>query len=256
MKLTTIQWNIGGGLIRKADDPAEGPYGEDGMFYIESLIRTLDPDVITFQETHSDERRSQVKILAEVLGRPYSFNDVYACSHIDPTQQLGQGVISRYPFTEHSFTLLYNPHATVTRPNGELWVSHDKGVSRCDVSLGLSRTLSIATLHALPFRKYGIDPLDACLQPLRDDMCRLATPPKHPYLLQGDFNIDNVSLEHFLPPLFKNGVSEVKLTEPTTPRGRQYDHVLFSSMTHIRSEVLSSALTDHYPVFSEFEIEG
>jgi len=54
MKLTTVQWNIGGGRVRgEADDPvAEASYNALDLEYIAGILKDLDPDIVTFQETH------------------------------------------------------------------------------------------------------------------------------------------------------------------------------------------------------------
>ncbi len=64
MIIKTIQWNIGGGKIRSANAPVEGPYDKDGMVHIVGLLRKYNPDIITLQETHADDKIVQAEIIA------------------------------------------------------------------------------------------------------------------------------------------------------------------------------------------------
>ena len=72
------------------------------------------------------------------------------------------------------------------------------------------------------------------------------------YLYQGDLNFNEFSLKTFLPDLLINDVQEVILSEPTTPKGKKYDHILYRHLKHLKSLVISDTLTDHFPIYSEF----
>lgn len=254
MIIKTLQWNIGGGKIRNINTPAEGPYNVDGIAHIIELLKRYNPDIITLQETHADEKIIQAEIIAKEIGLSYSTNDVYDKSHIEDGQGLGQAIISRFPISEHNFKLFYNPRFEVTGPDGSKWISHDKGVSKCLLEIGTNSKIQVATLHLIPFRKFEVDPLEEKFENLREDITELSSPSSNTFLLQGDFNFDDASLRGFLPTLFEKGISEVLLDDPTTPKGRKYDHVVYEGLRHVRSEVLSDVLTDHFPVLSKFEI--
>lgn len=254
MIIKTLQWNIGGGKIRNADTPVEGPYGLDGMTHVIELLRKYNPDIITLQETHADEKVVQAEVIAKEIGLPYSTNDVYDKSHIEDGQGLGQAIISRFPISEHNFKLFFNPRFETAGPSGGIWISHDKGVSKYIVDLGKKNTVQVATLHLIPFRVFGINPLEEKFENLRKNIAELASPSSNTFLLQGDFNFDETSLKQFLPDLLNQNISEVLLDRPTTPKDRKYDHVLFRGLKHIRSEVIADVLTDHFPVYSEFQM--
>ena len=254
MLLKTIQWNIGGGKIRKPDDSAEGPYSENGLEQIESVLKKYQPDLVFLQETHSDTRNTQTEIIAKSIGLPNLRNDTYDRSHLEDDQELGQAIISRWPISEHNFELFTNPHFQITGQNGEIWTSNNKGVSKCLINLGVGQEIQVATLHLIPFRRFGINPLEDQFETLRENISSLARPSKTTFLLQGDFNFNETSLEQFLPGLLNQNISEVLLDKPTTPKGRKYDHIIFRDIKHIKSEVITDVLTDHFPVYSEFEI--
>lgn len=256
--IKTLQWNIGGGLIRANQDPAEiGPYDHDGLTHLLTIIKKFNPDLITLQETHTHDREgySQAKLLAEALNLPYWINDVYDQSHLDPKQGLGQAIISRWPITNHTFTLFFNPQAKTVRPNGEIWTSHNKGITLATITHPI-KPLQIGTLHLIPFRKFNLDPLGELCQNLRQDIIKKIKPNQLPFLLQGDFNYNQSTLKDFLPQLNQNTLAEIILTQPTTPKNRWYDHLIYQDLHHLNSTVITEVLTDHYPIFSEFEIIG
>jgi endonuclease/exonuclease/phosphatase (EEP) superfamily protein YafD len=256
MLLKTLQWNIGGGQIRKPDDDpmASLAYCNEDFDAILKTIKQYDPDIITLQESHTDANGSQAQIISREMGFPYFANDVYAPSHLKDGQGLSQAVICRYPLANHRFESFLNPHFETTGPRGDHWVSHDKGVTICNAALPDGIILNIKTSHSMPYRKYNIDPLGDEFLPVKNDMMQKLQPESDNYLYQGDLNYNDASVKLFLPELFKNNVQEVVLSVPTTPKGRRYDHVLYRGIRHAKSTVIEDVLTDHFPIYSEFEI--
>ena len=254
MLFKTIQWNIGGARIRQPGSPAEGPYDGDGLKHVVDVLKRLNVDIVTLQETHANDQGAQAAVIAKDIGLPYVVNDVYDKSHIEEGWGLGQAILSRFPVSEHDFKFFFNPRYEIVRPDGATWISHDKGVSKCLVAAGNGKTIQVATLHLIPFRKFGVGALEEKQSGLRDNITDLASPTSGTFILQGDFNFDSASLKPFLPNLLNQGLSEVLLDRPTTPKGRKYDHVVFRGLALVRSEVISDALTDHFPVYSEFEV--
>lgn len=254
MIFKTIQWNIGGGKIREAvaDAAVSKNYLHDGLDHISEIIKKYNPDVVFLQEVHSNERFSQTQILSKKIKLNYYFDDVYDQSHLEDEQKLGQAIISRFLLENHQFEFFYNPKFETISENGEKWVSHNKGVSTCLSKIN-NRIICLETLHALPFRKFYINPLSEVAVLLRESMVKKI---KHDsvFLLEGDFNFDNPSLLDFLPGIFNDNEKEVILKEPTTPEGRFYDHIVFKNIHHNFSKVISEVLTDHFPVYSEFKI--
>ena len=256
MLLKTIQWNIGGGKARKAGDDPMDPlvYCHEAMEEIIKVLKEYDADIITIQESHSCAGEIQIETVARGLGLKYFANDVYDESHIEKDQGLSQGIISRYPIREHKFTLFLNPKLETVGPEGEHWVSHDKGVTSCLIELGPGKNINVKTSHSFPYRRFGIDPLDASTLPLRNDMAEKLGPEAELFLYQGDINYNEYSIDALLSDYLKDGMREVVLDAPTTPKGRKYDHIMFRNIDHISSEIISNVLTDHFPIYSEFEI--
>lgn len=254
MRIKTLQWNIGGGKIRKEEDGIDGPYANDGLDSIVALLQKIQPDIVTLQETHADDNFVQAQAIADRAGLSFFINDVYDKSHIEAGQGLGQAILSRFPMRDHSFALFPNPHFQITRPDGAVWISHDKGVSRSLADLGNGRALELATTHFIPFRKFGLDALSEEHRSLRESIAGLLKPSVENFLLQGDFNYHDPSLEKFLAGLFEGGMLEVPQTSATTPSGRKYDHVVYRGLKLVSYETITDVLTDHFPIVTTFEI--
>ena len=261
MKLKTLQWNINGAKIRSADsDPTKGPgsikpsYIHEGFDYIISKIQEYDVDVITLQETHVDDTFIQAQVIAEKLSFPYWINDRYEDSHLEKGQGLCQSIISKYPISKHSFQFFNNPHFTTTAENGDEWTSHDKGYSVAELTLSDNKTLVLITLHLLPFPRFKLKLDDSgVVGVLKDVTSKILSNIGDSTLIQGDFNIDALSVEPHLPELFPL-MKEIVAIEPTTPGDNRFDHVLYKGLRLTSSKTLNEVLTDHYPIISEFEI--
>lgn len=253
MKLKTLQWNIGGGKIKDINNLDNEKYMFDGLQYIIDEISKYNPDIVTLQETHESGECNQAKVIAERLGYFCFINDVYDKSHIENGQGLGQAIISKFPIENHSFSFFENPNLEIITPEGEKWISHNKGVSRVLLNISTDKSIEVATLHLVPFRRFNVDVLNDSFKKLRDNIQNLISPKNDTYILQGDFNFDNESLVGLIN-LTELNVKEVLQTRPTTPKNRKYDHIVYKNLEHISSETNNNVLTDHYPIISTFEI--
>lgn len=254
MMIKSLQWNIGGGIIRnKEDDPfVDNSYHVSNLNYIADFIKKLDPDLITLQETHASSELIQAELLSRLTGLHYWVNDAYDHSHLEAGQRLGQAILSKYPIQEHTFELFYNPKYKVERPNGETWFSHDKGLSKCKIEIN-GVLIEIQTLHLIPFRTFTIDPMSDQAQTTREDITKKIHSSFDRIILQGDFNINQESLHTFIPDVFEIGFDEILSDRATTPAGCRYDHILFKGFQVKSMNVFQTTLTDHYPVSVEFE---
>lgn len=254
MVIKTVTWNIGGGKLRSEDGDINSlsSYDKDGLEDITQLLISLRSDIITLQEIHTDGIMNQANIIAKKLGYDYVISNFYADSHIEKGKKLGQAVISRYPISKHQFQLFNNPKWEVRWEDGSTAITHDKGVTSCMMKI-YNITLNVKTLHMIPFRRFEIDPLSEKGMPIIKNVEQnLNSDSKH-VLIQGDFNLDFPELK----PIFKSllsDVDEVTLTNPTTPKGRKLDHVLYRGLKLIQSKPFDNVLTDHYPVVTEFKI--
>jgi endonuclease/exonuclease/phosphatase family metal-dependent hydrolase len=256
MQITTVQWNIGGGKILK---PGPAPinalsYTEDGLEHIVEFLKSANADVITLQEIHKNDALDQAEYFAKQLGMKYYVSDFYDDSHIEKGQKLGQAILSKFPISDREFQFYINPNKETASDDGlTIWHSHDKGRTRCSVDLG-NTVLQVATTHLVPFRKFSIEiNSEEGRSVLSDIESKLITDVDR-QLIQGDFNLDVPLLSAILPKLATNGFEEVRQDEPTTPKGRHYDHIAFRGIRLIQSKVTNSVLTDHYPITTKLEV--
>lgn len=256
MKLKTVTWNIGGGKhLKEGDDPLlMASYTVDAVAEIAEWLKANDPDIVTIQEAQGDNDTNQVEEIAKLLGYDYHFFDHTSTSHIDENKLLGNGLISRYPITNHSTGTFLNPNIEATL-QGKPAVTHDKGYGACTVSMN-GHDISVTTLHLLPFSAFGID-LESTIGRAIVHSIESAVLPNTPLaLVQGDFNIDRAQLAPIFPNLLANNIREVPLNEPTTPSGKRFDHVLYRGLVFESMQVDPKVKTDHYPVSCKFSIKS
>lgn len=254
MQLVTVQWNIGGGKVRAENSAIDvlASYNGDGLVEIIKLLRNLEPHIITLQEIHSDKKSNQADIIADALGIEYVISDFYADSHIEDGQRLGQAILSRFPITNHTFELFINPVYEAIWEDGSKAVSHDKGVTGCTVNVN-GILLDVKTLHLIPFRRFNIDPQSNDAETVLDDVQHKLENDSQRLLVQGDFNLDFSSLKAILPAFMQN-MEEVIQDQPTNPKGRKLDHIVFTGLGLESSLALDGVLTDHYPLVTKFEL--
>lgn len=251
-ELVTIQWNIGGGKILAED---QGPqrlasYSDDGMQHIIDVVDDIQPDIVTLQETHPDIPRE----IAEALDYEYWVNHPVSASHIDPRFELGHGLVSDLPVRSDRLDTLHNPMWVAQWEDGSRSVGHQKGISTYHVGHENDEVIIVQNLHLTPFRSFEVEPNSPEAEPILRDAEKKVGEYIDKRLLQGDFNIDQPSLRQLLPGLFELGFDEVEQEEPTTPKGRRLDHILYAGMKVVESTVIKDVLTDHYPIVTTFEL--
>ena len=255
MKLRTVTWNIGGGKLLQdnADPTLLASYTKDGIDEIVAHLKSIDPDVITLQETQRNANNDQIAYIAENLGYKYFLHDSTSDSHIDKGHQLGHGIISRYPLTDHQTGFFDNPRVQVEWEDGSIATSFDKGYTTCRVT-AKNTSFSLTTLHLIPFRRFNIEMDSDLAKSILRNVAETLSSPTRKWIIQGDFNIDSETLKEYMPELFEQELDEVSVAEPTTPKNHRYDHVLFRSMTLTSLHINPDVLTDHFPVIAEFEV--
>ncbi len=231
-----LQWNIGGapklqGICR--------------------VIKELKPKIITLQEAHIGHDLNQIKEIAKRCGYKYWICDNYDVSHLDKTKMLSQGIISVFPLKKHSFFYFNLPRFNALIGNKNI-KSHIHGLTGCYLDFN-GHSINIKTLHSLAYYKFGLGLNSPIIKQYRKQLeSKLLS--KNIFIAQGDFNYDSKGLKKFLPKLFNNKTKEVKLTGPTTPKGKFFDHVIFSGLKVLKTKIISSVPTDHYPILTTFVI--
>ncbi len=252
----SLQWNIGAGRIRAqgADPLAAASYNLDGLRKVIELLRAEDPDIITLQEAHAGDGYNQVEMIAAMLGYAYSVSDFFSESHIEAGQRLGQGIISKFPISEHSSQVFINPRFEVIWKDGSSVTSHDKGITSCLINID-GASVATKTLHLVPFEPFKVDPGSDAAKPLFADVQQKLL-DSHPQLLvQGDLNLGrlNERADVLMPDLSNMGLEELASVLPTMPNGQRPDRILYKGIEILGSRVLNTVLTDHYPVVVTFE---
>lgn len=255
MKIKTVQWNIGGGYTRNqnSDPRLASSYSKENLDHIIELLQKENPDIITLQEIH-EGGVSQTKMIAETLGLKCYVADSYDNSHLKEGCKISLAIISRFPITSHNFQFFLNPKLKVNL-EGKIVPSHDKGVTSVKITLEKNIGLIIKTLHLVPFKKTGVDPLSDSLKKVREDIEKKLMDKNACVLTQGDFNFDQKSLKKFLPKILDKRTKEILQDKPTTPKGRRYDHIIYRGLRMLDSKVISSVLTDHFPIITKFETD-
>lgn len=253
MELTTVTWNIGGArLLKSGEDPkVMSSYSEPGLEEIALWLQESDPEIVFLQEVEGDDYSNQVEYIAQKADYPYFFYDPMSPSHLNTSQKLGNGVLSKFPYSEHTSSVFNNPGISFSL-EGTVVESHDKGYSSCLINTGNAAVRAV-TLHLLPLKKMGVSLSSSTAKTIYSDVAsRLQFTDSH-VLIQGDFNIDNPTVADTIPRLFSDtALEEVVVSAPTTPKGRTYDHSLYKGFNLQSFIVDSSVKTDHYPLICNF----
>lgn len=254
-KIKTIQWNIGGGKAKATESTTHliSEYNVDYLEQIISFLKRENPDVITLQEVHSNDKSNQVKTIAEALGYQYYVCDFSADSHIEEGQRLGQAIISKFQLSGHEYRQFFNPKFQVVWEDGTTATTHDKGITKTSFKIN-NTPVVIKTLHAIPFRRFKIDIDSLAAAPIISDMQEHILDSNDLVIVLGDFNINGPSILDVMPELLRQGFMEVSIDEPTTPKGYTIDRALYKGLKCIKTRVVSTVKTDHYPVVTEFEL--
>jgi endonuclease/exonuclease/phosphatase family metal-dependent hydrolase len=254
MILKVISWNIGGAktLQQGADPGLMASYSVDAIDYIIESLKKFSPDIVCLQEIQKNDSYDQAEMIASALGLPYYFHHSFSLSHNEDGTNLGNAVLSRYPIVEKSAGIFLNPNIEVIWEDGSVAKTHDKGYVNCLLNIE-GREVSVSTLHLTPFNKFGMSLDDERAKSILDDVSsNLTNQLRDQSIILGDFNIDDSRVLKYFKKLASQSVSEVELHEPTTPKGKKYDHVLFKGVALVDQEVDSQVSTDHFIVVSSF----
>ena len=257
MKIKTLQWNIGGAIIRdiNSDASLSDSYSIESIDYIINYINDLSPDLITIQESHSNNLTSQGKEISKRTNLKYYMDFIQTDSHLKKSEKLTLSILSNYPIQSSKYINFMNPNWKLIRSNGDIWYSHDKGIGFAEVEIE-GKTLLIETLQLMPFRKYEKDILSEELEIVKTDISsKIFNNLAHErVLIQGDFNLNFQSLKDVFNQISEDKFLEIEIFQDTTPRGRKYDHIIYKGIKLLSFKIDSEILTDHYSLVCEFEI--
>ena len=241
-----VSWNISGGHMFKGTTEDAVSYDRENLDYFIERLEDVDPDVISLQESHTPSGyngASQAEIIAQHLGYEFVNHPYSDRSHIKQGQLLSLAIISRFPIERSYFHLLPNPKLTVTRPNGDVWISFPVGFLVAPLKYE-NRKINIANCHMVPYHHFKRDFME--FVDVREDASSLLLDiAKEPALVGGDFNYNDLRV--LLPGVFRNGVYNEAFEGIETAPGRgQQDHILFSHHWKLENYEVHRATTDHY----------
>lgn len=257
MKFRALQWNIQAARTLDAGkDPKEsGSYSGDDPEYFAKIIKSYNPDFVTFQELHENSQTSQLEEIANLAGLKYFVSDVYDKeSFMDSSYSMSQGIASKIKLSNHKYINVDYPEFTDVGEDGTKYTSRGFGITYAEIQIE-GQQVSIATSHVVPTRFFGVDESSEEAKPLRDALDSTTYRLGEKWITQGDFNFRDASLMGFLPKtLEQKGVEEIVQTEPTCPKGESLDHVMTRNVEVVDSKVDSSVLADHYLLITDFEV--
>lgn len=237
MNIIVVSWNIAGG--QKIDRKKKG--FEDTDYFVQQL-RSVKPDIVCLQETHTKKFGNMAKELAKKLSLRYVYNTPVSPSHINPNYQLGAAIISAFPFLKTKTVLYHNPQLTNIQKNGDIRHSHDKNLQFVQ-----TKNFFVANTQLLPINVFGFEYSNNGVgKQLTQKVAEVFTLLPTPLILCGDFNFSCPT------KLFSKMVSKLNLSEALpdkkTNRFSKYrpDQIYISKdFSLLDSDVLITE-TDHY----------
>lgn len=245
-----MSWNINGGVPLTSRSPLAYAAREDLTAFTDH-VRRLEPDVLCLQEAHRNASRSQAGEIAEELGYEHVFEAAASDSHIDPTYELANAVLSKRPFKRARAVMLPRPDFPLRLPrlpNGEEAAIHDKYLQVVELE-----PFVLANIHTLPLNILGAayDSPDgmafsrAIQQVLLDEL-------RSPLVFCGDFNFWRI--RDLYPRLFREfGLVDALPAIPSRPgNDDRTDYVLYASSTfELLEGRITPFLSDHYPCHAD-----
>lgn len=257
--MKVVSWNIAGGHIFLGGVEDVRSYEEEDLSYFIDRLRETDADIICLQETHTptDNSHHHAQIIARDLEYKNFINHPYTDreSHIKEGNYSSLSTLSRHPIQSSRFHALPNPSLTITRPNGELWISYTEGLLIGEINYN-GVEINIANILLIPFHYFERDFAEPEFNSIREDIVKALLPLlDKPTLAIGDYNLNN--LKKYFPELFENKrYNEVFEDIETAPGRGQQDHILYSFHWNVeRYKVDREVNADHYPCSAELTLK-
>jgi endonuclease/exonuclease/phosphatase family protein len=242
LKLAT--WNIGGGILGESHQR----HCEPSPDYYVSVLRKHQPDVVCLQEVHSfaERREGQAAYLARSAGYPHFTYFRTSESHLVPGAWLGLGILSRYPLQDFTYREFPNPRLETVGPRGEPWQLHDKGYATGFVDLG-GRTLGLVNGHCFPLHHFGASPAEPRFAKMWAMLTEDLLAAARSGLAFAGIDMNHERVEELLvnalgPGRYSNAFGGT----PTTPRGNQWDYLLYGPAMRLLTVTVAPTESDHY----------
>lgn len=244
-----VTWNIGGGFI---ESKLKYEYDLEDINYFINELKSVNPDIVCFQEIHISEINNQPQIIADSLGFKYITTHSIADSHLKDDEKLSISIISRYPVISSKFNLLTNPNLEFEW-KGKKAFSHDKGFLEAIIDYQ-ETNIRVLSGHMVPFRKFGKNFLDNEFEEIRNQIEKIILYGKMPKIICADMNFDG-EIEKLIPNIFENDYKFILENIPTTPKGRTYDKIIISKDWKITNSDILNGKADHFLCFADIELK-
>jgi exonuclease III len=242
-----ITWNIAGGHTTRSSKLFD--YKEEELNYFINKIDAYNPDIVCFQENHSNDNRSVAEDIAKALNFTYTLTTPESPSHIDPNYSLGLAIISKLPFKANQIYKYPNPDFDVFWSDGRKAITHEKVLQKVRIN-----NFNLANTQMLPLKTWELDYDKDPGSKLAQEIDKILTNLDSPLIFCGDFNFN--SPEIIYPNLFKkiplvNALPYEETRPLLSEEKRIYDHIYFSpELNNIESKIEKTD-TDHYLCYTK-----
>ncbi|MCA9838638.1 MAG: endonuclease/exonuclease/phosphatase family protein [Trueperaceae bacterium] len=238
-----ISWNINGGFPLAGLEPVTYT-PEEKLDYFITLLLEQSPDIVCLQEVHINEVRSQAEEIARALGLAQQFVTIASPSHVDPSYQLANAVLSRYPFELKAEICHPKPRFELNLPllpDGTYPKVHDKVTQ-----VFKFETFTLANTHLIPLEFFGASYESPKGKAFARELELLWLEHlSEPLLFCGDFNLSAV-LRTFPELISRFELQDVLPQESSSIfNPERIDFILASSQFHVAKAELMHVNCDH-----------
>lgn len=229
--------------------------------YVEHF-KQLDADICCFAEMVMDDEHgtsSTVEKMAKEYNMPFYRSLASEKSWMIEGKYYGLSILSKHPIDSYDDIILPNPNLTITKGNGDVWVSHDKTIQKAVINVE-GQKVNLFNYHGVPYHHFKRKITEDEFAPIRLATSQVLHPDNTPTIITGDFNNENVSIEDTLPELFANGEIKSALKFDPLDYGddlsnkTQVDHVLVSQDFKVSQTQVDKNYSDHCALVVTLEL--
>ena len=246
MRIAT--WNIGGGFI-SSDKKQE--YDLENIQYFIDELKSIQPDIVCFQEAHVSNNNNQPEKIAEALNFDFVRTEFIADSHLKDGEKLSISIISKYPITSSKFNMLTNPNLEFIWKDKKAF-SHDKGFLESTIDYNGS-DIKVFSGHMVPYTKFKRNFLEEDFKEIRNEIENIILKDNNPKIVCADMNF-NENIHELLPNIFSKNFTSLIEGKATTPKEKRYDKIIASEEWLSTNSKIIPGKADHYLCIADIEL--